>query len=115
MLMAVLLLAAPLTAEPQTPPRTVRIGWLGLSSPGPEVLHIVDGFKQGLRELGYVEGRNVAFEYRWAHGRSERLPELAAELVLLKMDLIAVGSTVAALAAKQATPFRPWSGREPTP
>lgn len=102
-LVAMLLLAAPLAAEAQNPARAARIGWLGLGSPGPEVLRIVDGFKQGLREVGYVEGQNVAFEYRWAHGRSERLPELAAELVLLKVDIIAVANTPGVLAAKRAT------------
>jgi putative ABC transport system substrate-binding protein len=79
------------------------------------VLRIVDGFKQGLRELGYVEGQNVAFEYRWAHGRSERLSELAAELVLLNVDLIAVASTLGALAAQQTTRTLPiiLSGPDP--
>jgi putative ABC transport system substrate-binding protein len=94
---------APLVAEAQDPAKVVRIGWLGLASPGPQVLRIVDAFKQGLRQLGYVEGQNVAFEYRWAHGRSERLPDLAAELVLLKVDIIAVANTLGVLAAKQAT------------
>src|SRR5687767_13305723 len=103
MLIAGLLLAVPLAAEAENPGRPVRIGWLGLASPGPEVLRIVDGFKQGLREVGYVEGQNVAFEYRWADGRSERLPELASELVRLKVDIIAVASTLAAVAARQAT------------
>lgn len=100
---AVLVLAAPLVALAQNPAKVVRIGWLGLGSPGPEVLRIVHGFKQGLSEAGYVDGQNVAFEYRWAHGRSERLPELAAELVLLKVDVIAVANTPGVLAAKQAT------------
>jgi ABC-type uncharacterized transport system substrate-binding protein len=97
------LLAAPLTVEAQNPTKAVRIGWLGLASPGPEVLRIVDAFKQGLHQLGYVEGQNVAFEYRWANGQSERLPDLAAELVLLKVDIIASASTLGVLAAKQAT------------
>jgi putative ABC transport system substrate-binding protein len=103
MLIAGLLLAVPLTGEGNNPGRVVRIGWLGLASPDPEVLRIVDGFKQGLREVGYVEGQNVAFEYRWADGRSERLPELAGELVRLKVDVIAVASTLGAIAARQAT------------
>ena len=97
------LLAAPLAAGAQQAGRVVRIGWLGLASPGPEVLRIVDAFREGLRALGYVEGQNIAFEYRWADSRSERLPDLAAELVRLKVDIIAVANSLGALAAKQAT------------
>ena len=100
-------LALPLVVEAQHPARTVRIGWLGLASPGPEVWRIVDAFKAGLRRFGYVEGQNVAFEYRWAHGRSERLPELAAELVALKVDVIATANTLSALAASQTTSSTP--------
>jgi putative ABC transport system substrate-binding protein len=61
------------------------------------------GFRQGLRDLGYVEGSNVAIEFRDAEGKLERLPALAAELAALKVDVIVVGGTVAAVAAKQAT------------
>ena len=97
------ILVAPLTATAQPPAKVFRIAWLGLASPGPEVLRIVEAFRGGLRDLGYVEGQNVAFEYRWAHGRSERLPHLAAELVRLKVDIIAVANTPGAVAASQAT------------
>ena len=76
-----------------------RIGVLGGSSP-PDPF--VEAFKQGLRELGYVEGQNISIEYRWAEGRVERLPGLAADLVRLKVDVI-VASSQAAVAAKQAT------------
>jgi len=95
------LLAAPLAAEAQRE-RTIRIGWL---SPGSTVTHgsFLDAFRQRLRELGYVEGRDLAIESRWAEGKLERLPALAAELVALKVDVIAAGGTLAALAAKQAT------------
>lgn len=100
---ALCFLAMPVAAEAQQAGRAVRIGWLGLASPGPEVLRIVDAFRQGLSELGYVEGRTFALEYRWAHGRAERLPDLAAELVRLKVDFIIAPNTPSALAAKQAT------------
>jgi putative ABC transport system substrate-binding protein len=65
--------------------------------------HLLEAFRQGLRDLGYVEGRNVVIEYRDAEGNPERLPALAAELVALKVDVIMAGSTPHALAAKQAT------------
>jgi putative ABC transport system substrate-binding protein len=64
---------------------------------------MTDGFRQGMRDLGYVEGRNFVLEFRDAEGKLERLPALAAELVALKVDVIMVGGTLAALAAKQAT------------
>ena len=97
------LLAAPLAAEAQQAAKVHRVGWLGQASPGPEVLRIVDGLRQGLREQGYVEGRDIAFEYRWAHGRADQLPDLAAELVRLKVDIIVVANTPGAHAAKRAT------------
>jgi putative ABC transport system substrate-binding protein len=78
-----------------------RIGYLSSNLDGSR--YITEGFRQGLRELGYVEGRNVLVEFRDADGKLERLPVLAAELVALKVDAIVVGGTVAALAAKQAT------------
>ena len=93
------LLAEPLAAEAQQAANVARIGWLGFGvrSARPE------DFLQGLRELGYVEGRNVVIEYRSAEGKLEQLPTLAAELVSLKVDVIVAQSTAAALAAKQAT------------
>ena len=79
------------------------IGWLSSVSPGPSA-HFVAAFRQGLSETGYVEGQNVTIEYRWAEGRDDRLPELAADLVDRKVDLIvASGSPIAVLAAKSAT------------
>jgi ABC-type uncharacterized transport system substrate-binding protein len=92
------ILAAPLAAAAQTAEKVYRIGMLGSSASDP----LVAAFKQGLRELGYVEGRNIMVEYRSAEGRTERLPDLAADLVRLKVDVI-VASSQGAVAAKQAT------------
>ena len=79
------------------------IGVLGAPSPGP-FAPFVAAFHQGLSETGYVEGQNVAIEYRWAEGRYDRLPALAAHLVSRKVDLIvASGALPSALAAKNAT------------
>ncbi len=92
---------APLAVEAQPAAKVPRIGWLVsnlATSP-----HLTEAFRQGLRDLGYVEGRNVVIEYRDAEGKFERLPALAAELVALKVDVILVGATPQALAAKQAT------------
>jgi putative ABC transport system substrate-binding protein len=94
--------AVPLAAEAQQAAKIARIGYLSPNlafSP-----HTHEAFRQGLRDLGYVEGRNLAIEYRDAEGKAERLPALAAELVALKVDVIVTGGgTPTALAAKQAT------------
>ena len=96
------LLAAPLASEAQPPVNVPRIGLLfGASSSGAS--HLVDAFRQGLRELGYVEGRNIVIEQRSAEGRQERFTGLAAELVRLKVDVIVAATSAAALAAKNAT------------
>ena len=95
------LLAAPLAAETQQAAKVARIGWLG-ANPAPG-RHMREAFLQGLRDLGYVEGRNVVVEYRFAEGKLERYPALAAELVALKVDVIVAPITLAALAAKRAT------------
>jgi putative ABC transport system substrate-binding protein len=94
------LLAAPLIAEAQQAAKIARIGWLGNDPVGGP--HLSEAFRQGLRDLGYVEGRNVVIEYRWAEGKFERLPALAAELVALKVDVILATTVLAAVAAKQA-------------
>src|SRR5712692_5575876 len=95
------LLAAPLAVEAQQAAKIARIGFLAANlAPNP---HLREAFRQGLRDLGYVEGRNLVIEYRSAEGRFERLPALAAELVALKVDVILAGGTLVALAAKQAT------------
>jgi putative ABC transport system substrate-binding protein len=95
------LLAAPLSAEAQQATKVARIGYLATNLAGNP--HGREAVRQGLRDLGYVEGRNVVIEYRDAEGKLERLPALAAELVALKVDVIVTASTAAALAAKQAT------------
>jgi putative ABC transport system substrate-binding protein len=96
------LLAAPLAASAQQPAKIARIGFLAASSP-PITPHIHEAFLQGLRDLGYVGGRNLVIEYRFAEGKWERLPALAAELIALKVDVIFAGATPLAQAAKQAT------------
>src|SRR6266545_5249090 len=96
------LLAAPLVAEAQQAAKVTRIGYLSHNLAATP--HLPEAFRQGLRDLGYVEGRNLVIEYRDAEGKVERLPALAAELVALKVDVIFVGgSTRAALTARQAT------------
>ena len=79
------------------------IGYLGTGSPN-ACVWLVDAFRQGLSENGYVEGRDFAIEYRWAEGKTERFPELAAELVARNVDVIvAFGGTLSAQAAQRAT------------
>src|SRR5271165_784141 len=82
------------------------IGYLGLNSPGTSA-SFVGAFQKGLGETGYVEGLNVAIEYRWAEGQYDRLPALAADLVGRKVDVITAVGTPSALAAKSATPTIP--------
>src|SRR3954447_3147590 len=94
--------AWPLAARAQQPGRLPTIGFLGAATAaawGPWTA----AFVQRLRELGWVEGRTVAIEYRWAEGRPERTQEIAAEFVRLKVDVILTSGTPAVLAAKQAT------------
>ena len=93
------LLAAPLAAEAQPAGKIPRVGVLVLGLPD----RGLDPFRQGLQDLGYVEGKNIAIAYRSVEGKAERLPELAAELVGLKVDMIVAYAFLAARAAKQAT------------
>jgi putative tryptophan/tyrosine transport system substrate-binding protein len=98
------ILAAPLAAEAQQAGTVPRVGWLSLFGSNPQVQRSADLFRQALRELGYVEGQSVAIEYRWAEGKSERLAELATELVRMKVDVIvASGGVPPAQAAQRAT------------
>src|SRR3989337_469778 len=103
------ILSAPLAAEAEQAGKVHRIGFLSPSSPSdPERLASPFGerglaaFRQGLRDLGYVEGQNIVIESRFAEGRFERLPDLAAELVRLKVDVIVAVPTPSAVAAKNA-------------
>ena len=99
-----LLLIAPLAAEAQQAVSRPRIGFLGTSSSSdPRGARYVAAFRQGLRELGYVEGQNIAIEFRWAEGKYHVLPGLAAELVGLKVNVLVAGSQAAIQAAKHAT------------
>src|SRR5215471_19639754 len=93
-------------ATAQQPAKVYRLGYL--STPTRQsVERVVEAFVRKLRELGWVEGLNLVIEYRWAEGNVERLPELAAELVQLKVDIIVAPAGSAALAAKNATSVIP--------
>jgi putative tryptophan/tyrosine transport system substrate-binding protein len=92
------LLAAPLAAEAQPAGKVWRVGILGNENSAPW-----EAFRRGLRDLGYVGGRNLTMESRWSEGRTERLPALAIELVQLRVDVIVASGTQAVRAAKQAT------------
>jgi len=95
-------LTAPLAAKAQQAGKVYRIGFLSSTSAS-TARNVLEAFRQGLGELGWVEGRNVVIEYRFSEGQHDRLPELAAELVGLKVDVIAAGPTPPALAARNAT------------
>src|SRR5215813_15142118 len=101
-LVAVILLAVAVIAEEQQPKKVPRIGHLSNFDPATESTRI-EAVCQALRELGYIEGQNIAFEYRYAEGKLDRLPEFAAELVRLKVDIIMTGGAATIRAAKNAT------------
>lgn len=102
--LTVVVCARQLTARAQLPAKVIRIGILGTySSAVPEVAPLWDAFADGLRELGYVEGKNITFERRFMEGRPERLPALAGELVRLNVDVIVAGGQPPPVAAKRAT------------
>src|SRR2546426_8739204 len=96
------LLAAPLLAQAQPPGKVYRVGLLETAPMGLNAANL-DAFRQGLRELGYVEGQNLVIEYRSADGRADRFPDLANELVRLKVYLILTSGTPSVTAAKNAT------------
>ena len=97
------LVTAPVVARAQAAGKVYRIGHLAASSPSAENTRLLGAFQAELRERGWIDGQNVAFEYRWAEGRYERLPALAAELTETKVDLIVAGGTPNAVAAREVT------------
>jgi putative ABC transport system substrate-binding protein len=100
-LFVVLLLAVAVIAEAQQPTKMSRIGFIGASSAVTSGQNL-EAFRQGLRDLHYVEGENIAIEVRWAGGSAQRFPQLIAELVGLKVDVLLVSAAAGALAAKNA-------------
>ena len=101
-LLGAMLPALCMSAEAQQAKKVPRIGFLTAASPS-SVAARIEAFRQGLRELGYVEGKNIVIEYRYAAGKLERQSALAAELVHLKVDIIVTGGPTATGAAKEAT------------
>jgi len=102
LMVGTLSLSAAHITDAQQPGKVYRIGYLQAAS-REQQLHLVKAFNEGMQELGYVEGRNITFEYRFAEGKSGRLTDLAAELIRLKVDLIVSGGTLATRAAQKAT------------
>jgi putative tryptophan/tyrosine transport system substrate-binding protein len=101
-LFAFALLAAPVAAEAQPAGKVYRIGLLGGGTASGYARH-VEAFRAGLRDLGYVEGKSILIEYRWAEGKYDRLPDLTRDLLRLKVDLIVTHGLPGSSAAKQAT------------
>src|SRR5262245_8673233 len=101
-LVVVVLLGVGVLAEAQQPKKVPRIGYLSVSSPS-AMLTRTEAFRHGLRELGYVEGKNIVIEWRSAEGKRDRLPSLVAELVRLKVDIIVTAGPPATRSAKEAT------------
>jgi putative ABC transport system substrate-binding protein len=103
-LLATVLLATVSSAEAQQPTKIPRIGFLQTGSASdPQNALRLGAFRQGLADLGYVEGKNIFIEYRYAEGKSERLPELAGDLIRLKVDVLVVPNDLTARAAKKET------------
>ena len=107
-ILAIGILVAPCLAEAQQPGKVPLVGFLHPGSPPPAPLPpIIEAFREGLRDIGYVEGRTIAVEYRWAPGRPEALPGLAAELIRLRVDVLFVASPAALRAAREAAGTTP--------
>jgi putative ABC transport system substrate-binding protein len=94
--------AWPIAVRAQQAGKVYLIGYLSYSSPA-STTHFVEAFRQGMRELGWIEGQNIIIDYRFAEGQSDRLPNLAADLIRVKADVIVASTTQAAVAAKNAT------------
>src|SRR6266542_3065795 len=102
--LTVLFLTSSHLAEAQQPKKVYRIGYMSVQSLGSEPARIrIEAFRQGLRDLGYIEGKTIAIEWRSAMGKPELLPDLAAELVRLKVDIIVTDGALVTRAAKNAT------------
>src|SRR6516165_10270747 len=101
-LLAIFLLATVSPVKAQQPKKIAKIGYLAPGTPA-AAAHLVEAFRQGLRELGYVDGKNFVLELRYGEARAERLPELARELVGLKLDVIVTATDVAIAAVKRET------------
>ena len=99
---ALSLTLAPIAAEAQQPPRVARVGWMSLATPTAPALNF-DVFRQGLRDLGYVEGQNLILEPRYTGGKNDLLPELIADLERVGVDIIVAGPFAALRVAKQTT------------
>jgi putative ABC transport system substrate-binding protein len=106
LLIFVALLVGPAKADAQQPAKIPRIGFLGNSTADLEA-NLIGPFREGLRDLGYVEGKNIVIEWRWAEGKYERFPALIAELIGSKVDLIVTAGTPATIALKKATTTLP--------
>jgi putative tryptophan/tyrosine transport system substrate-binding protein len=107
LLLILSLLTAPPAANAQQQGKVPRIGVLLPGSPEPEYERRLDAFRQGLRELGYIDTQNIRLEYRWAHAHYEHLADLVAELLRLQVDVLVIDSNRAGFAAKRATSTLP--------
>jgi putative ABC transport system substrate-binding protein len=98
-----MLLALPISARAQQPKKVPRIGYVSASGDSKNPGSQVEAFRQGLRDLGYIEEKNILVEYRYAEGKSDIIPSLVAELIQLNVDVLVLGPQPAIRAAKQAT------------
>lgn len=96
------LIGAPFGTRAQPAGKMFQVGYVGNSTPSVEAA-LVEAFRQGLRERGYAEGKNIVVHYRWAEGRIDRMPDIVADLIRLRVDVLVMAGTPAVIAAKQAT------------